>query len=329
MRLAQYRELLSEMVGLNTVSPLSGARLAKVAGWLHRRGFRTIGRNLFARGSSRMPLWIYSHIDTKPVGCRADWHTHPLHLTVQGGRWHGLGISDAKFQLLNVLLSPWSERAYVLVDAAEECGDSDVGRLLSARDVDTFVVVDGFLEQSRIYNGAMGQLDGTITLRTGGLPRHPARSSSSQILVQLEKLIRDVETSGLRFNVTGASAPMTERSLTLEQLTLRFDLRFNSRQHASARSFVKRWAAETRQSIPPLEGRPALSRGMNMSASAAPFSSNLGRIHRAPRRVLVVPGALADNNNHRPNEFIWPQQILSHQRTINRLLGVLCNESPT
>jgi len=115
---------------------------------------------------------------------------------------------------------------------------------------------------------------------------------------------------GLHFNVTAINSPIRERSLTLEQVEIRFDIRFSGDQRHAVREFLETNNATLRQYYPPL-----CSRGCS-AADLARFSSPLGMHLENVPRVIVLPGGRSDNNNHQPNENILVSQIDIHKNLL-------------
>src|SRR5207244_3994025 len=101
------------------------------------------------------------------------------------------------------------------------------------------------------------------------------------------------------------------RSLTLENLTIDFDLRFSPMEHASAKAFVEAYGAELRQNYPPVVGC------CNGAAfPLAPFSAPLGQQMTGLDYVWVLAGGRRSNGAHQPNEHIAIEQIRQHRELI-------------
>ncbi len=320
----QFQAQLGRLVELDSVSPVTGERLARAGALLAELGYERHAPTVFVRGNPEAEVWLYGHLDTKPPVPRAAWRFDPFTLTESDGRWYGLGVSDSKFQLLNAALVMDPASQFMLVDLEEECQGLEAGRLLASRRVDFLVVVDGSVGNHDVYRGLSGQADGHFVLRTGATPGHPGREPSGaggpKLLDLIHELTHELESSPFRFNLTGLQAPATERSLTLEEVTVRFDIRFTRAQERAVKQFLDARSAQIRQWMPAFEGRQPLPLDGTVPP-VAPFSSNLGLVDDLDvRHVLVVPGALPENGNHRPNEFIYPWQIERHRA---RLSGVL------
>ncbi len=315
---------LDELVALDTVSPLDELRLEGAERLLAGYGCSRLGRELFGRGDVGSSTWVYCHLDTKPPVPRTGWETDPFRLTARGDRLHGLGISDSKFQLLDALLATEQSDCFLLIDTGEECGGMEAPELLRSHEVETIVVVDGAVGRFDVYAGLSGQVDGALRLRTGRSRLHPGRERTSDtdpdLLELIDALLRDLETKRLRFNLTDIRAAESERSLTLEEADLRFDLRFGTEERETVEAFVAGYEVEIRQWMEPLEGSETFEATALSVGPQAPFSSNLGGRGLEPRRVIVVPGAANDNRAHRPNEFVRLDQIGAH---LARLTSVI------
>jgi acetylornithine deacetylase/succinyl-diaminopimelate desuccinylase-like protein len=300
--------LLRQLVALDTVSPLTPEAELRADEWLSQWGLTKGATEPFwYRCYDSSSIWIYSHIDTKPPGDLSQWRSPPFELSTREGRLHGLGISDAKFQLLNALRVSAAHRLNIVVDGGEECGDLSAARFLAERGVQTLVIVDGSAEAGQTYCGTMGQYDGTIVLESRLGPIHPGRQVRPYIRDALRRLLDDIAASGLHANITGISTPQTVRSLTAESCTVRFDLRFGPDSAERARHFVEKWNAILRQAY------GFLGRDEPLFGARASFSSPMGSVLSDRTRVLVVPGAIPDNGNHQPNEWIYEHQIGKHE----------------
>lgn len=316
-----YREDLSRLVALDTVSPLDAPRREACARELRRHGCGRVGDGIFGRGDPAAPVWLYTHVDTKPVGPRAEWATDPFRLTAVDDRWYGLGISDSKFQLLNALRSADRRRHFVLVDTSEEHdGDGEAAAYLAAGAPRTLLICDGARDEADVYSGYRGQADGYVHLDTGRPTHHPARPGGD-VAQALSDLLDAARGAGLRFTLTGLSAPATERSLALQRAAVRFDIRFDPAEETAVRDFLARWPHELRQWIWPVASGAAAQIDGLVCGGTAPFSNRLGAGRPlGVGRVLVVPGADPDNRNHNPNEFIRPAQVGRHLATLGRVL---------
>jgi acetylornithine deacetylase/succinyl-diaminopimelate desuccinylase-like protein len=319
-----FRESLRRLVALDTVSPMSPERLAATGVELARHGCRRIGDELFGYGDPGAPVWLYGHVDTKPVGPARAWSTDPFRLTDRDGYWFGLGVSDSKFQLLNALALADRARHFVLVDTSEESdGSGAAGEYVAAHAPSALVICDGARTDTDVYLGYRGQADGVVELDTGRPVRHPA-CGDGDVTPLLRRLLAAVEASGLRFALTGLSAPETERSLTVQRARVRFDIRFGPDEEPAVRAFLADWPHTLRQWMWPVCGtEPVELDGLSCGA-LAPFSNRLGQRDPLPvRRLVVVPGADPDNRNHEPDEFIRPAQVGRHRETLRRVLRAL------
>jgi acetylornithine deacetylase/succinyl-diaminopimelate desuccinylase-like protein len=327
-------EQLARLVALDTVSPLDEPRLRRAERLLAGYGCERLPGGLFGRGEQGSPLWIYCHLDTKPPVPRAEWATEPHRLVRAGERLYGLGVSDAKFQLLNVLLGAPADGCFVLIDTAEECGGRDAASLIAGSEIDTLLVADGAAGRHELYDGLSGQIDGVLRLRTHRPRLHPGRERTGadarrpELLELICALRERLAGEPFRFHLTGLAAPPSERSLTLEEARLRFDLRFDAGGRAAARAFLAAHDHEIRQWMEPLAGRERFSSSGLAVGPSAPFASNLGGggDERAPRRVVVVPGARNDNGAHRPNEHIERAQIGLHRERLRVVIAAIQGE---
>ncbi|MFI7363281.1 M20/M25/M40 family metallo-hydrolase [Streptomyces sp. NPDC050149] len=317
----RFREDLAALVALDTVSPLDPVRLEACGAELARHGCSPVGPGLFGYGDPRSRIWLYSHVDTKPAVPLPEWTGDPFTLRELPDRWVGLGVSDAKFQLLNALAAADPERHFVLIDTCEEYdGDGDAAAYLSERRPDTLLICDGAYDGHETYAGHLGQVDGEFLLDTGQPPRHPARRGGD-VAGQLGALLAELDGVDLACTLTGLSAPSTERSLSLQRATVRFDLRYGSGGEDRVHELLARHPHRIRQWMHPVLGTAAAATGTGGPASSA---SRLGV--RGPlgiRRILVVPGADPDNRNHQPDEFIRPSQVDRHARTLRNVLDAL------
>ncbi|WP_447002318.1 M20/M25/M40 family metallo-hydrolase [Saccharothrix isguenensis] len=316
---------LARLVALDTVSPLDEPRLAACAEELAAWGCRRIGEELLGRGDPMSPIWLYGHVDTKPPRPGEDWLTDPFTLTEQDGSWFGLGSSDSKAQLLNALLVTDPDRHFVLIDTSEEHdGTAAAGEFVAAHAPRALVVCDGASPEGvDAYTGYSGQADGVVRLNTGRAPQHPARGGGD-VVALVRSFLDDAQRRGLHVTVTGLSAPATERSLSLQRVDLRFDLRFGTAETAQVRELLDGWPTELRQWMEPVEGEERVELPGLVVAGRAAFSNRLGA--RGPlgvRHLLVVPGADTDNRNHQPNEFIRPERIRRQRAVLRRVLDRL------
>ncbi|MDX3537873.1 M20/M25/M40 family metallo-hydrolase [Streptomyces sp. MB09-01] len=316
---------LAALVALDTVSPIDTGRLAACGAELARHGCRPVRPGLFGYGDPGARTWLYSHVDTKPPTPLEEWASDPFTLRVEPDRWLGLGVSDAKFQLLNALTAADPARHFVLIDTCEEYdGDGAAADFLAEHRPQTLVICDGAKDGCDIYAGHMGQVDGEFLLDTGQQPRHPARRAGD-VAGRLAALLADLARPGPICTITGLAAPATERSLSLQQATVKFDLRYGAGDEAIVRALLDRHPHHLRQWMHPVTGLQPETEGTGGPAASA---SRLGV--RGPldvRRVLVVPGADPDNRNHQPEEFIRPGQVDRHLRTLRRVLASLEEEA--
>ncbi|MFF2775533.1 M20/M25/M40 family metallo-hydrolase [Streptomyces sp. NPDC058052] len=321
----RFREDLAALVALDTVSPLDAARLEACGAELARHGCVPVGPGLFGYGDPRSRVWLYSHVDTKPAVPPEEWTADPFTLRVLPDRWVGLGVSDAKFQLLNALAAADPDRHFVLVDTCEEYdGDGDAAAYLAAHRPDTLLICDGAYAGHETYAGHLGQVDGEFLLDTGRQPLHPARRGGD-VAGRLAALLTELGESDLACTLTGLSAPRTERSLSLQQVTVRFDLRYGPGDEGRVRELLAGHPHRIRQWMHPVLGTEPAAAGTGGPASSA---SRLGvRGPLGVRRILVVPGADPDNRNHQPEEFIRPSQVDRHLRTLRTVLGALDRET--
>ena len=314
-------QALADLVAIDTVSPLSEETALRVSNYLADFGLRRgpAASAYWLREPRDSKVWVYTHIDTKPPGERTRWHSDPFALSERESRLYGLGISDAKFQLLNALEVFASTPFGIVVDGAEESGGLDAASRLAAAEPAVLVVVDGSTDSDELYSGTMGQLDGTIQFDSGLAPAHPARAHRRGALEWLSQLDRFVEQRRLRLNVTGLTSEPRERSLTLEQAGLRFDLRYGPTELDAVAAFRSRYNPVLRQNYPPLFGRQERS-----GRPIATFSSPLALRLRDVDHVLVAPGARPENGNHQPNEWIDRSQIKRHGAVLRRVADALC-----
>ncbi|MES2939370.1 MAG: M20/M25/M40 family metallo-hydrolase [Pseudomonadota bacterium] len=314
--------LLRELVALDTASPMAPPALDAAGRFLARWGLRKSDDGPFwLRRRPGTDVWIYSHIDTKPAGDAGAWGSAPLVLTRSGARLVGLGVSDAKFQLLNALRAGSEFGLNILVDGGEECGDLSAARFLAAQDCGVLVLADGSGTDGQTFCGTMGQMDGEIAIASGLKPVHPGRARRVHIAKQLGELLQDMRADGSRINLTGLGAPVTERSLTTEACSVRFDLRYGPADQPAADAFTAKWDARLRQHYAPL-GRDDARFGPR-----AAFSSPMGSVLGTDVAVVVVPGGRPDNGNHQPDEWIDAAQIQLHDELLRRVLAALAGEA--
>jgi acetylornithine deacetylase/succinyl-diaminopimelate desuccinylase-like protein len=311
--MSSAESLLSELVEIDSVSPLAETASERLTTLLAGLGVRKGVGDFWYRSPARGGTWIYSHVDTKPVGDRAKWRTDPFKLTRIEEKLFGLGVSDAKFQLVNMLSVFLDSPHGLVIDGEEEVGGVHASRFLAAQDISMLVLVDGSSAVVRRYEGTMGQADGTMKYDSGRIPIHPSREVRGDAMDWVSAITKKALQLGLHFNVTALNSPIRERSLTLEQVELRFDVRFAADQKEAVREFLDTNKATLRQYYPPL-----CTRGCN-AADLARFSSPLGMHLDSLPRVIVLPGGRSDNNNHQPNENISVSQIDIHKNLLQEL----------
>ncbi len=324
--MTDYLDSLARLVALDTVSPIGDEPLERCASELSRLGCRPIGDRLFGFGDPAVPVWLYGHVDTKPIGPRADWKTEPLTLTERDGMLFGLGVSDSKFQLLNALAMAHSGRHFVLVDTSEETDGAPGAAAFVARyRPATLLICDGARGEADLYAGYSGQADGFFHLRTRRPTHHPARpgGDASELLRALLTAAADCP----RFTLTGICAPRTERSLAVQEIDVRFDIRYGPDEEPTVDALLAAWPHTLRQSMAAVAGARTISVPGLVTGGLAPFSNRLGQL--GPLKVdclAVVPGADPDNRNHQPNEFIRIDQVERHQDVLRRVLDALDTE---
>jgi acetylornithine deacetylase/succinyl-diaminopimelate desuccinylase-like protein len=322
--LHEFWQVLEELVALDTTTPVSDQGLAEVERVLRPFGCYGVGERLLGGGDPTDRIWMYTHVDTKPPGDLQRWDTDPFRLTADHDRWLGLGVSDSKFQLLNALLVRRAMGGFVLIDTSEESDHhANAQAIIAEASPEALIVCDGTRGDHDAYNGVSGQLDGLIHLETGMPRRHPSQSEGA-VLQRLSDLSADVQRRGLRFTVTGLSGLSEERSLSLQEVAVRFDLRFSDEERPRVADFLARWSHSTRQMMWPVQGAEVRTFSIPTSLSPASFSTRLGREEPLGARfVIAVPGSEVDNQTHMPNEFIRPPQILRHWWALSRVVSEL------
>lgn len=305
---------LEELVALNTVSPLGDIALRQAGHFLKRWALRRGNGHFWTRRFNDSGVWLYSHIDTKPEGVLEAWKYDPFVLTADAGRLVGLGVSDAKFQLLNALDISTQFEVNIIVDGAEEVGGQDAAHYLKTQNPCLLVIADGSSANDETYCGTMGQIDGSIRLRTGNARIHPGRERRPALARELSQLLQEVASGDIYLNLTGLTAPQSIRSLTLEECDVRFDLRFGAENQAGVERFLARWNPDIRQHY------GALGRSDATIGPRASFSCPLGSTLGCDLCVAVVAGALPANGNHQPNEWIGIEQIEAHRAKLSRVV---------
>jgi acetylornithine deacetylase/succinyl-diaminopimelate desuccinylase-like protein len=302
----EFYAQLAKLVQIESVSPLANSAIEQIDEFLLPWNFEKLG-SFWVRTKAEADIWVYAHVDTKPVGDRAAWHTPPHTLERIGNKLFGRGVSDSKFQLLNALHVFDQAPVNFIIDGAEECEGKEAGAYLADRNVHKLIIVDGSSnDPQQIYGGLSGQLDGTINIDTGVNPMHPGRAIRHELFDKLHAIME--QTSGLHFNLTRVHGGDPVRSLTLESVDVGFDLRFNPGQESFVDEFCKRLQIKVRQLFPPVSG--AASTEMYPIAS---FSNPLGMQISGFESVWVLPGGRPENNAHRPNENIDIAQIALHR----------------
>jgi len=277
-------------------------------------GFFRAARACWLRASGSPRAWVYAHIDTKPPIPRDEWRTDPFSLVEKSGRLFGLGISDAKFQLLNALDVFSDPDIGFVVDGEEEIGGSGAAEILAAADVDVLVIVDGATSSARFFSGTAGQIDGQLRLKTGSPRLHPSRAIRRELWQMMSDVFGRAAELKMHFNWTGLSAPESVRSLSLEEAVIRFDLRYQRIDAPVVGAFLEPYDVEIRQHYQPLEGICH-----QHDYPLASFSCALGNTLSRLNRVVVAPGAFAQNGNHRPNEWIDFTQIIAHRIRLEKV----------
>ena len=301
---------LVRLVAVDTVSPMSPAACSAIDDFLLPYAFsRLANKDLWVRDCKGSAVWVYCHVDTKPIGHLDSWKTAPLQLTKIGDRLFGRGVSDSKFQLLNALDAFADVPVNFLIDGAEEYSSLEAGHFLTSASCEVLIVVDGSSPTgTERYSGMNGQFDGHIRLQSGKAPMHSGRRVRGFTLDGLEQLSR--ETEGRHFNLTRIHGGDPERSLTLESFEVGFDLRFGPEETEWASHFVLRHQARLRQTFPPVCGSEPSTDPL------APFSNPLGQSLTGVRKVIVLPGGRADNAAHCPNEHVSLEQIPLHRELL-------------
>jgi acetylornithine deacetylase/succinyl-diaminopimelate desuccinylase-like protein len=320
----EFLEQLSRLVKMPSVSPMNEEHLSRYDPFFTAYGLkRASSGDFWVRAPKDCSVWIYTHVDTKPVGVLNEWQHDPFTLVQRGERLFGRGISDSKFQLLNALIVFAQSRVGFIVDGAEENCGRNVGKYLLSSSIEDIAVVDGSSDTGEeIFGGMRGQLDGSFDIFTGTDPQHPGRQKREDCIKRLSDIL--VETSAYHFNITRLNGGSVERSLTLENLVVNFDLRYTPSEFEWANSFVKNIQANLKQHYPPVTGQDSLK-----LYPLAAFSNPLGMVKSQFKNVWVLPGGRPDNKAHRPNENICMSQIPSHQLLLSRFKrDILQMEAP-
>lgn len=103
------KDILGEMVAINSVFPNEGKLGAYLCKYLRSQGFEVrkqpMGNNRFnifaSRGKGSKALMFYGHMDTVPA--YGNWTTDPFVLTKRGDRLYGVGACDMKGGISSVL----------------------------------------------------------------------------------------------------------------------------------------------------------------------------------------------------------------------------------
>lgn len=303
-----YLTVLEELVRINTISPMCADSVAQVNKFFVRFGLQQYGEEaVWLKQCDNSDVWIYCHVDTKPIGELSDWNSDPFDLTRHGEDLYGRGVSDSKFQLINVLDTYKDLPVNIIVDGGEEIGMDSAATIFNKFKARKLVVVDGTSPSgTEIYNGLSGQMDGRFNLDTGDFPIHPGREKRSELWTILENTIQSV--SDLHFNITRIRGGTYPRSLTLESVDIDFDLRYDEKSRTRAEAFLSSSGATLRQHYKPLNGQE-----IQKSDLIAPFSSVLGNHINPVFEILVIPGGRSDNRAHQSNEMIALSQIHQHQ----------------
>lgn len=314
-----FIEKLTQLVSIPSISPIPDNSIGAINLFLAAFGAKQVRNRVWSINfESHQRLGVYCHIDTKPVGNRAEWSTNPFCLTNNDNKLIGLGVSDSKFQVLTVLTSLINTKdVAIIIDGEEESGGSDAAKFINELQLGHLIVVDGFSDHAnRIYDGCRGQLDGTLELYSGEESVHPGKKISLNMFRKLNDLYSYVSQNNLHFNLTGISSESRERSLTLEHLNLKFDLRFN--EMIEAENFIDNWAPiNVKQFIKPLCGTQ--STPQIFAQFSMPLSNHLMPIPC----ISVIPGGKLNNKNHHPNEFIETSQIKALHENLQSFLSKL------
>lgn len=310
---------LRKLVSLRTVSPLSETAKRNTDIFLKEFGLTRGDGNFWVKKNDASKIWAYSHIDTKPPGAKKNWGSNPFVLTENGDKIVGLGVSDAKFQALNLLNLSNRYPLNVVIDGGEEIGDLDAAKFINQQDVKDFIVVDGFKISDKPYKGMMGQLDGEIIFNSEQYPQHPGRKVSNFFWDSLRKLYEFAARNAIHFNVTSVASEARARSLTLESFSIKFDIRYTNAQANTIYRFIEEYCPNIKQHYPPL----GIKDDARSDLEVASFSSPLGKILTTPKNIWIVSGALRENGNHQPNEWIFRSQINEHFDSLNKFLKTL------
>jgi acetylornithine deacetylase/succinyl-diaminopimelate desuccinylase-like protein len=122
------KEILRQMVGINSVFPNEAKLGSFLESYLKREGFKvqrhyiSSGRfNLLAeRGTGKSSILFYGHMDTVPL--YGNWKSDPLTLTQNGDRLYGVGSCDMKGGIAAMLdaVSQVDERKIKILLASDE-----------------------------------------------------------------------------------------------------------------------------------------------------------------------------------------------------------------
>lgn len=324
-RYTSIKSKLSRLVSINTISPIDKKNIVSVDNFLSAYGLEKAGTTFWIKRQQASSVWAYSHVDTKPDLPKNDWLTDPHIMTEEGDRVYGLGISDAKFQLLNLLELSTRYPINIIVDGGEEIGDLEAANYVDQQRATDFIVVDGVTENYIPYDGMKGQLDGEIVFSSGLTAIHPGRDYRTLLYDSCKDLMEYIDITKLPINITGVYSEKRVRSLTLEEFTLRFDIRYSTEQSKYLYQFIDKYAPQIKQHYPPLVSAHHEVENSNLAS----FSSPLGKVITNIPRVRVVSGGLRDNGNHRPNEWIYPSQVEAHSQCLERVIeeSILLNKA--
>lgn len=321
-----YLKALTQLISFNTTSPIDFDSIERIGSFLRQFGFVRGKGDYWLRGNPQSNVCIYTHIDTKPPEPVSEWETDPWELVCRDGKLFGLGVSDAKFQLLNAILTFSEDQFFFVIDGSEEAGGASAGEFISQTGIKSLVVVDGSIgKKSRcsIFRGTKGQVDGWIYYDSGQKPVHPGREKRLEPLQWLHDIYETVREMNLHFNITGIQSPRHLRSLTLEKMEIRFDIRYTPEDQENLDVFLGIYRPKIKQLYKPLTGCREQQPGMETASFACPLGNALQDLIQ----VLVLPGGLPENGNHRPNEWIYLWQIEKHRNLLAGSIPIITNWS--